>query len=248
MMSETMADPNKETRLRFKLLSIQQESSDVEELRGGTCERLLAVAGDREGTLLLFYLRVEGTWFRGFLDEGVFFLAVAHPDPVDDLEAGEEYLDLGELLGVKGARVRSLVMDAGVLRAEFEVGEPMVLLWEGGQTRWEKPGAEKSRGFAVLRDRGASPRTACRIASTWELCEVQRIRMLRLIYGLSLRDAKEVLLVEAGTATSLDEHEARVAAELAAASAKELRELFGGELELEKSLRRTTKNSSSQDP
>lgn len=34
-------------------------SSDVEEVRGKTCERLLAVARDREGTLLIFYLRVD---------------------------------------------------------------------------------------------------------------------------------------------------------------------------------------------
>lgn len=227
----------------FESTSRQHASTEVEELCGRTCERLLGVTGGSEGRLLFFYLRADGVWFRGFLDVGVFFLSAGAPDPEDDLEAGEGYLDLAAALGVQGARVRSFAMRDGVLRIEFDTGEPLVLRGGGDdETRWQRPSpapqgessqpgpraAEKvSRGFEVLRDRGASPSVACRIASAWGLERIERIRMLRVVYGLSLRDAKEVMIVDSGLAASLDEHQARVFAELMAASEEELRALFG---------------------
>lgn len=221
-------------RVPFESTSRQHAETEVEELCGRTCERLIAVPGGSEDAVAIFYLRADGAWFRGFLDEGVFFLAGFASDPEDDLEGDAEYLDLGAALGVQGVRVRSFVMRDGVLRIEFEAGQPLVL-HDGGdeQTRWRRPGVDPRsssasvratrpertsmqppRGFQALRERGATPSVAYRIALAWQLDGIECIRMLRLVYGFSLREAKEVRIVESGAAASLDEYEAGFVAEL----------------------------------
>ena len=108
-------------------ISRQHASTEVTELHGKACDALLGVAGDVPERVLFFYLRADGTWFRGVIDVGVFFFAEAEPDRADDLEAGAEYVDLGKRLGVQDARIVSFGMQAGVLRIVFDAGEPFVL-------------------------------------------------------------------------------------------------------------------------
>lgn len=238
-------------RVPFESTSRQHAETEVEELCGRTCERLIAAPGGSEDTVAIFYLRADGAWFRGFLDEGVLFLAGFAPDPEDDLEGDAEYLDLGAALGVQGVRVRRFVMRDGVLRVEFDAGQPLVL-HDGGdeETRWRRPGVDPPRppertfmkpprGFQALRERGATPSVAYRIALAWQLDGIECIRMLRLVYGLSLREAKEVRIVESGAAASLDEYEAGFVAELKDVLDEERRASCGHEGEFADRGRRT---------
>lgn len=63
---------------------------------------------------------------------------------------------------------------------------------------------------------GMSAHDAYRRARQMGVTEVDSIRMLRSVFELSLRDAKEVTIVASGTATSLEEHEASVASDVLA--------------------------------
>lgn len=64
--------------------------------------------------------------------------------------------------------------------------------------------------------RGASPLDAYRAARSEGMNDVDAIRMLRRLFGLSLGQARETVLVGSGTASSLREHEQAVARALEA--------------------------------
>jgi len=68
--------------------------------------------------------------------------------------------------------------------------------------------------YASQRIVGAGPVEMYRSAKADGLGEIDSIRMLRSVFGMSLAEAKEVTLIASGTAGSLKEHELRVADEL----------------------------------
>lgn len=68
--------------------------------------------------------------------------------------------------------------------------------------------------FRELQRRGASPLDAYRAARSEGMADVDAIRMLRTLFGLSLAQAKEAMVVGSGTASSLREHEQAVASAL----------------------------------
>jgi hypothetical protein len=68
--------------------------------------------------------------------------------------------------------------------------------------------------YEAMRDEGASAHDLYRKARADGHDDITCIRMLRAVFGFSLREAKEVLIVASGTAASLDEHEERLAREL----------------------------------
>ncbi len=73
-----------------------------------------------------------------------------------------------------------------------------------------------------------TPQQACEHARTRGLTAIERIGLLRTVYGLSFREAKEVFLCDQGIASSLEEHEARLASALLSAEDDELAKLLGG--------------------
>ncbi|MEM6296083.1 MAG: hypothetical protein AAGA54_32720 [Myxococcota bacterium] len=81
--------------------------------------------------------------------------------------------------------------------------------------------------FVELRERGMTAQQACEHARTRGLSAIERIGLLRTVYELSFREAKEVLLFDQGTAPSLEEHEARLASALQSAGDDELAKLLG---------------------
>lgn len=80
--------------------------------------------------------------------------------------------------------------------------------------------------FELLRERGASVTEALRVASELGLGEIEKIRILRVVFGLSFKEAKTIRLQESGVADSVEEHEASIAAALLRASDSELEALF----------------------
>jgi hypothetical protein len=68
--------------------------------------------------------------------------------------------------------------------------------------------------YADLRDAGYSPGEIYQVAKADGFGQVECIRLIRAEFGFSLVEAKEVMVVAEGWAASLDEHQARIAAEL----------------------------------
>jgi hypothetical protein len=64
------------------------------------------------------------------------------------------------------------------------------------------------------REEGADAIAVYRAARADGLTEIDSIRMLRDVFTMSLRQAKEVTIVATGTARNLAEHEQQLAAEL----------------------------------
>jgi len=68
--------------------------------------------------------------------------------------------------------------------------------------------------FEQMRAEGASAIDVFRKAKAEGRDDIVCIRMVRAVFGLSLLEAKEVLIIASGIATSLHEHEERLAREL----------------------------------
>lgn len=68
--------------------------------------------------------------------------------------------------------------------------------------------------YESLQRSGTSPPEVYRVARSAGMGDVDVIRMLRAVFGLSLRDAKEAMVVGGGTAANLAAHEQAIADEL----------------------------------
>ncbi len=113
------------------MVTRQHETTEVTEFVNRCCEEFLGVRGGDADTIDVLYLRLEQSWYRAFLDEAVLFLdESAGPDPED----ADEYLDLAEDLGVRGARLRNFSFRDGVLRVAFDGGTTLVLAEQDGVT------------------------------------------------------------------------------------------------------------------
>lgn len=80
--------------------------------------------------------------------------------------------------------------------------------------------------YEALKRDGSTPAEVYKDARRAGMGKIEAIRMLRAVFGLSLRGAKEAMIVGSGTAESLSAHEEAIARELEA----ELDELLAGEL------------------
>jgi hypothetical protein len=68
--------------------------------------------------------------------------------------------------------------------------------------------------YEELRAGGATPVQVYQGAKAAGMGQIDAIRMLRTVFGLSLAEAKEVPIVASGVANSLREHEENLAREL----------------------------------
>lgn len=115
------------------MVTRQHETTQVAEFVGRLCEEFLAVPGAGADEIGVLYLRLEQSWYRAFLDEGVLFLDESSgPDPEDDLDDGVEYLDLAQALRVGRARLTEFSVRDAVLRVAFDAGAPLVLTEQDG--------------------------------------------------------------------------------------------------------------------
>ena len=106
----------------------QDPETDVHELVGTRCEHLIAVPGAAVDLVLFLYICAGGAWYRFFLDASRLFLdECAGPDRGDDLVHGEDYVDLGAVLGCVGAIIEQFAMTGGKLTIRFSGGESLVL-------------------------------------------------------------------------------------------------------------------------
>jgi hypothetical protein len=109
-------------------IKIQDGEVDVDELVGTRCRRLIAVPGAAIDLVLFLYILADDTWYRFFLDSQLLFLDECKgPDRADDLTPGDEYFDLGEVLGCVDALIEEFTMQDGTLTIRFSGGESLVL-------------------------------------------------------------------------------------------------------------------------
>ena len=100
----------------------------MEELVGARCEGLIAVPGAALDLVLFLYILADGAWYRFFLDAELLYLdECGGPDRDDDLPPGEEYVDLGDVLGCVGTTIEEFGMRRGQLTIRFSGGESLVL-------------------------------------------------------------------------------------------------------------------------
>jgi len=68
--------------------------------------------------------------------------------------------------------------------------------------------------FHQMKQHGADAESVYRAIREQGLGQIEAIRILRSVFGLSLQEAKEITIVAGGVAASLSEHEGRVATDL----------------------------------
>lgn len=68
--------------------------------------------------------------------------------------------------------------------------------------------------FEGMRDRGMGPVEAYEHAKEIGMNEIDSIHMLRIVYGQTLREAKETTIVASGAAQNLEEHEESIARDI----------------------------------
>ncbi len=105
-------------------ISRQSPNPEIVEIHGKVCRKLLAVPDDNNpDAIVIFYLLVDGLWLRMFLDAGLLFVhEVEGPDPVDDLNGGQDYLDLTDQFDCAGTTIVSAVMRDRVFTLQLDGG------------------------------------------------------------------------------------------------------------------------------
>ena len=107
-------------------MSRQHAETDVPELIGTVCAKILAVPGASPEAIVLLYLLANGRWYRFFIDEQVLFFAECFgPDPRGDLSENESYVDLASAHGVVGSEIKLFSMRKGMLTMIFSNGRSM---------------------------------------------------------------------------------------------------------------------------
>lgn len=105
----------------------QHSETDIPELVGYPLEKIIALKGEAKNSAALFYLFIKGMWFKVFLDNAVlFFDDCDGPDHEDDLEEGEEYLDIANYHHLDGEIVSAASMKNGVFCIGFKSGTELV--------------------------------------------------------------------------------------------------------------------------
>ena len=102
----------------------QHSETEVNELYGQTCSKIIAVANKDEKTnVSLIYLQVERIWHRLYLDAGLLFWDEGiSPDAEEDLLDDEDYVDLGIEFSFKNKKFSLIEMKDRVLTIRFDNG------------------------------------------------------------------------------------------------------------------------------
>ena len=117
----------------------QHSETEISEIVGDSVDKMLAVKGASKDTIVLLYVLLRGLWLRLFLDEGVLFADICdEPDVDDDLEEGDEYLDLTAVYDLCGQVVSKASMKRGVFQLSFKSGVEMLFEQDGEETKFRK--------------------------------------------------------------------------------------------------------------
>lgn len=106
----------------------QHGQTELHEIIGKVCKKVLAIPSEEKGIILALYLMVDEIWLRVFIQAELLFVDQCDgPDPEDDLADGEEYLDIGLDIGCEESEISSAVMMDGVFKINFSNQTVIVL-------------------------------------------------------------------------------------------------------------------------
>ncbi len=99
----------------------QDAWTEFPELIGHTCNELMGVGDSHDQGYDIFYMSLDNSTYRFFMDVDILFCRPAEKDPDDDIGDGKRYIDLFEALGVQAPLVISKIeFKSGVLMMSFE--------------------------------------------------------------------------------------------------------------------------------
>ena len=100
----------------------QHSETEVRELYGKNCEKIIAVVDlDRPTVVYLIYLEVNEIWHRFYLDAGLLFWDEGtSPNKEEDILDDEDYLDLGTQFKFVGKTFSLIKMEERELVIYFD--------------------------------------------------------------------------------------------------------------------------------
>lgn len=106
----------------------QHETTTIDELHNAECANLLGIGPGGDQGYYAWYLEVNHTWYRFFIQHGILFWDTVAPDPDDDLAEGEAYGVIVDDTWLK--KFRSIVkieMAEGILTFLFQGNRSIVI-------------------------------------------------------------------------------------------------------------------------
>ena len=99
-----------------------------EKINNAECTSLLGIGPGGEQGYYAWYLEVDHTWYRFFIQHGILFWDTAAPDSEDDLPEGEEYRAVfDEGWPKKHRSISNIVMAERILTIEFAGGRSLIV-------------------------------------------------------------------------------------------------------------------------
>ena len=101
--------------MRFSMnIYRQHDETELSEIYGMECKKILAIPGELRDVVHALYMYVGSIWLRLFVDlESLFVDECDGPDPEDDLNENEEYVDYGYCLENIDSNIDSATMKNG---------------------------------------------------------------------------------------------------------------------------------------
>ncbi len=98
----------------------QHESTELQEIHNKKCNKILGIPTDNDGIFIALYVQLNEIWLRVFIQAGILFVDECDgPDPEDDLDDNEEYVDISLPYDDQCLMVKSAVMKDGVFQIVF---------------------------------------------------------------------------------------------------------------------------------
>lgn len=117
----------------------QHDETELSEIYGMDCKKIMAVPSGQKDIVHCLYLYVGSIWLRIFINAELLFVDECEgPDPEDDLDEDEEYIDYWGSLEKRNNIIESACMKAGVFTIVFRGGAILMLSETEGGTLIKK--------------------------------------------------------------------------------------------------------------
>ncbi|MEO1035112.1 MAG: hypothetical protein AAFX44_06080 [Pseudomonadota bacterium] len=109
----------------------QSSATELHEIIALQCSKVLAAPGSQKNVGYSLYMFLGELWLWVFIQAGLLFVDECNgPDPEDDLQDGEDYLDAGQHVFDSAPTITSAVMADDVFRMTFSSGASLMTLHE----------------------------------------------------------------------------------------------------------------------
>ena len=113
----------------------QHDETEVSEIYGMNCKKILAIPSELKDVGHAFYFYIESIWLRVFINAELLFVDECDgPDPEDDLDGDEQYIDYSSELTNTNANIKSARMKDDMFTIIFSEGLVITLSGTDGGT------------------------------------------------------------------------------------------------------------------